>query len=1170
MPCIDPEGGLSLTPFETYLKKMREKQSSGEAVPETTFYGTLEHFLDEIGATLKPKVKCVINIRNRGAGIPDGGLFTSDQLNRDVTDRLKAGWGGQIPARGVLEVKSLTEDVSKTVDSKQVMGYLGKYGQILVTNYREFVLVGRDSSGKPIKLERYSIADSESEFWETTKHPKKTKEKHEKRFVEYLLRVMLSAAELRLPENLAWLLASYARDARERIENADLSDLNDLRDKLQAVLGITFGGKDGEHFFRSTLIQTIFYGIFAAWVLWSRETPIETTAPFDWRIAGFQLRVPVLKKLFEQVATSSTLEDLDLIEVLHWTGTALNRVNRKEFFEHFEEEYAVQYFYEPFLEAFDPQLRKNLGVWYTPREIVKYMVERVDTVLREELDEPDGLASNNVYVLDPSCGTGAYLVEVLQRIERTIRDKGEEALSGEEIKTAAMKRILGFEILPASFVISHLEVSLFSQSTDGVRFTKDERPGIYLTNALTGWEHVELPKQLTTEKGFKMEWEAANRVKRDTPILVILGNPPYNAFAGVSPEEEAGLVQPYKEGLIDKWGIKRFNLDDYYVRFFRLAERRIAEMTGRGIVCYISNFSYLGDPSFVVMRQSLLNSFDKFWFDCMNGDSRETGKVTPDGKPDPSVFSTKYNRAGIRVGTAIGLMVRTKRRRKQKRVLFRHFWGVSKKTDLLESLKVPNLDSRYEEVEPLEKNRFSFLSSNVAAHYYTWPKLSEFSAVPPFHGPVEMRGSSLIAIRSDKAQLRALEEYLNSQKTDEEIASLEPRFMRSSGEFDAVKARAMLKGKIAYDEAKLSLYPFKPLDLRVAYLDGSIQPLFSRPSPELLALRAIHENAFFITRDTADKDEEGAPFYFSNMVCDYDFISGHARHFPILVPSFVGRQGKKSGTQELLENVPKANLSQLAREYLAGVEISCLDTDRKNAAILWMHALAIGYSPFYLLENRDGVRQDWPRVPLPNAKELLTHSAHLGERVACLLDTREDGQGITSGTLRRELRMIGVPSHVEGKKLDVSKGDFDVTAGWGHPDNRRATMPGKGKALEREYEPIELAGIEAGAADLRVPFEEALALLGETTFDIHLNSNVYWKNVPSRVWGYTIGGYQVIKKWLSYREQKVLGRSLNIQEVREVPNIARRIAAIILLQPELNANYKKIKESAYLWKSGKS
>jgi predicted helicase len=139
---------------------------------------------------------------------------------------------------------------------------------------------------------------------------------------------------------------------------------------------------------------------------------------------------------------------------------------------------------------------------------------------------------------------------------------------------------------------------------------------------------------------------------------VVIGNPPYNAFAGTSPESEGGLVEPYKVGLQSRWGIKKFNLDDLYIRFWRIAERRIAQATGEGIVCFISNFSWLNGPSFTVMRERLLNEFDTIWVDNLNGDSRETGKMTPEGKPDPSVFSTEFNREGIRVGTAIVTMAR--------------------------------------------------------------------------------------------------------------------------------------------------------------------------------------------------------------------------------------------------------------------------------------------------------------------------------------------------------------------------------------------------------------------------------------------------------------------------------------------------------------------------------
>ena len=209
----------------------------------------------------------------------------------------------------------------------------------------------------------------------------------------------------------------------------------------------------------------------------------------------------------------------------------------------------------------------------------------------------------------------------------------------------------------------------------------------------------------------------------------MLGNPPYNAFAGVSPEEEQGLVEPYKKDLnkptsAGGWGIKKFNLDDLYVRFFRLAERRIAEMSGKGVVSFISNFSYLSDPSFVVMRQRFLAEFDKLWFDCMNGDSRETGKLTPDGKPDPSVFSTEYNREGIRVGTAVCVMVRKENRDRKPTVLFRQFWGItSVKTSWhpSETIAADGKPAR------LGKS-LSFRPENVAAHYTQWPKIVDLCA----------------------------------------------------------------------------------------------------------------------------------------------------------------------------------------------------------------------------------------------------------------------------------------------------------------------------------------------------------------------------------------------------------------------------------------------------------
>ena len=1132
-------------PLETYLRHVSLIRSSGAAVPETSFYGALENLFNEVGSSLKPKVHCIIHPRNVGAGIPDGGLFSADQIRDDsISDPVAT----LTPARGAIEVKPAKEDTAYTASTDQVaLQYLPRYGQVLVTNLRDFVLVGQDDRGRPLVLESFRLAEDEVEFWKAAAHPTAVVDRHGDRFLEYLKRVMLHAAPLAAPQDVAWFLASYARDALGRIEHVELDALTSIRGEFEDALGLTFEDERGDHFFRSTLVQTLFYGIFSAWVLWDKEYPPGSNARFDWRVASWLLRVPMIRSLFHQVADPARLEPLGLVEVLDWTATVLNRVSRKVFFERFEEEHAVQYFYEPFLHAFDPELRRQLGVWYTPPEIVKYMVARVDTVLREELDVPDGLADPNVYVLDPATGTGSYLVEVLRSIDATLRQRGVDALSAHRVKQAAMNRVFGFEILPAPFVIAHLQLGLFLQNL-GAPLAANERAGVYLTNALTGWEPSSGPKQRLPTLELEQERDAAEHVKRDTPILVVIGNPPYNAFAGVSPDEEQGLVEPYKEGLISKWGIKKFNLDDLYVRFFRLAERRIAEKTGKGVVCYISNFSYLDAASFVVMRERFAKEFDKLWFDRMNGDSRETGKTTPDGKPDPSVFSTQHNRQGIRVGTAIGLMVRKDIREPTPLIRFRHFWGMTKRDDLVRSLDSTNFDAQYAEVSVDERSRFAFIPTVTSDEYLNWPRVIDLAGVPPFNGPVERRGLALISIDRHELETR-IRQYFDSQVTDSEIEEIYPSLMMTGNRIVGPDARKKLLRETSFDPTKVVRYLFKPFDLRWCYLDN-IRPLFSEPSPQLINQNQIPGNAYFVTRDAADHRQEGRPSLFTTVVSDYHSIGGEARHLPVFTRPNPAVHNQQSSLPLELED-PTPNLSSRALGYLHAINQS---KDPETQSI-WFHALAITHAPSYLSENEDGVREDWPRIPMPRSAGIFLASARSGEQIAGLLDVEQPVHGVTHGTLRTDISSIGRIRASTGGQLNPGTGDLSVNARWGYMDSRGAVMPGAGTAIEREYTNEERTAIG----------EDAIVLLGPTTYDIYLNDRAYWANVPARVWDYTIGGYQVMKKWLSYREHSVLGRPLTPDEVQEVTHMARRIAALVLLEPELNRNYEAVKASTYAW-----
>ena len=185
-----------------------------------------------------------------------------------------------------------------------------------------------------------------------------------------------------------------------------------------------------------------------------------------------------------------------------------------------------------------------------------------------------------------------------------------------------------------------------------------------------------------------------------------------------------------------------------------------------------------------------------------------------------------------------------------------------------------------------------------------------------------------------------------------------------------------------------------------------------------------------------------------------------------------------------------------------------------------------------------------------------------------MLDTKNAVKGVTTGAIRPELRHLAAPARVGGGVLNPGEGDLAITVGWGHGSNNSngtVTMPGKGKLIERAFTPGELSVVEEGARATGLTVEEALQHLGTTTCDIYLNNVAYWKNVPANVWRYTIGGYQVLKKWLSYREQGVLGRAITVEEMREFIAIARRVAALLLLEPDLDANYQSVKQAAYAW-----
>ena len=1101
---------------ETYFTELGLVRSSGGATDERSLYVPLANLLNAVGGTLRPKVFCVQDLANQGAGHPDFGLYTTRQVQKGKPK------SGQKPERGVIEVKPVANDAWLTSASDQVTGYWKEYRQVLATNFRDFVLVGEDPAGNPVRLESFRLASSVAEFDAKMARPRAFANEVGTGLVEYLTRVLSHAASLTEPRDVAWLLASYARDGLARVERAgDAAALTALREALEGSLGVRFQGDRGAAFFRSTLVQTLFYGVFSAWVLWARQTPY-SAGNYDWRTAVWHLRAPVLRALFQQLSDPGRLQPLGLVEVLDWTATALNRVDREAFFARFGEGEAVPYFYEPFLQAFDPELRKQLGVWYTPPEVVRYMVARVDKALKDDLGIPEGLAGDNVYVLDPCCGTGAYLAEVLHRIAANLEGKGLGALAGARVNQAATQRVFGFEIMPAPFVVAHLQVGLTMQELDApLSENGEERAGVFLTNALTGWEPT-VQKPLPFPE-LEQERERADRVKQDTPVLVILGNPPYNGFAGVAVDEERELSEAYRTAKQVRRPEGK-GLNDLYVRFFRMAERRIAEKTGQGVVCFVSNYSWLDGLSFTGMRERYLNAFDIIRIDNLHG-GRIISEYAPDGRTSETVFAMSGQSPGIKVGTSITLLSKAQASTsKSNTVLYRDFDQAKadeRREALLDSLGAPGIDSGYVLLEPNLSLGLPLKALVVSDNWQDWPSLPDLFPTS-FPGVMTSRDGFLVDVDLNRLETRVAD-YFNSSLTHDEIARRYPNVMKSTKRYDAHTVRSTLIARGGPATAGFLPYAYRPFDTRWLYWERDTKLLDENRAEYH---RHVFEGNWWLVSQQKPRGNWGPPQVITHIGC-LDLMGRGATCIPVWL------QDDGLGIDAAFMR-RRPNLSPAAERYL----------DRIGADVedLFHHVIAVMHSPEYHEANAGALRMDWPRVPLPGwpdgiadgAASELAASAERGRKLAALLDADVPIDGITEGVPRADVVTITVPTAEEGGNM--TSADFAVSVGWGRFGGGDVVIRGQGRVVERTYADDELAALG-----------DAIRTLDDTTFDGYLNDRAYWRNVPTAVWDYQLGGYPVLKKWLSYRESEVLGRSLLPEEVWDFTDMSRRIGSIIQL-----------------------
>ena len=645
--------------YRAYLRSLQDSLDRGNATEHThrpALKALLEAGVTRVEATNEPKhIEC---------GAPD---FVVARTERE---------GGPPLAVGYVEAKDCGVDLHaierdskrrnpSTDNGRQLKRYRSALSNLLLTNYLEFRWY-LDGETEPRQVVQLADLDDGNGLTVVRGGIEALRG-----LLEFFL--LQRPASVSSPEDLARRMAKLThmtRDVVERgLEQGGVSQ--NLRD-LYAASRQALVPDLAEDTFADMFAQTLAYGLFAARVN-------HKSGPFRWQDAAYQIPQtnPFVRQLFDIVVGPSMADEPfvgfvdDLAQLL---DAAQMDLVLADFGKRGVGQDPIMHFYETFLAAYDPAMRERRGVYYTPEPVISYIVRSVDHLLRERFACPEGLSdyakeryrdhagevheSHRVLVLDPACGTGSFLYAVVDHIREHYRTSGRAGMWSGYVKQHLLPRLFGFELLMAAYAMAHLKLGMQLAALDlpeasrvdwTYPFETGERLGVYLTNTLEPGEDQAAtmfgPLRTLTE-----EASAAADVKRDLPIMVVLGNPPYSGHSANKGDWITGLIDSYKQGFPElrkpaqaKW------LSDDYVKFIRFAQWRI-ERSGSGVLGFVTNHSYLDNPTFRGMRRSLLGTFDEIYLLDLHGNSNRKERA-PDGGKDENVFD-------IQQGVAIGVFVK--------------------------------------------------------------------------------------------------------------------------------------------------------------------------------------------------------------------------------------------------------------------------------------------------------------------------------------------------------------------------------------------------------------------------------------------------------------------------------------------------------------------------------
>lgn len=727
--------------------------------------------------------------------------------------------------------------------------------------------------------------------------------------------------------------------------------------------------------FADMYAQTLTYGLFAA--------KVTVEAGQDLRrdtAAGLLPETnPFLKRLFYHLAgpevppTVSWVVD-DMVSLLN---AADMEAVMSDFGRGSLEKDPVVHFYETFLAAYDPEKRKVRGVYYTPEPVVSYIVRAIDYLLKDRFSRPWGLADRNTLILDPACGTGTFLHSVIALIYDTLCAKGQAGGWASYVSQSLLPRIFGFELLMAPYAVAHLKLGLLLKEK-GFDFPPGQRLGVYLTNTLDeGFKKAEV---LPLAGFITEESNSAARIKKEDPIEVVLGNPPYAGHsANASLRREVGLtgaartvrtfigrlIEDYKQ--VDGKPLGEKNpkwLQDDYVKFLRWGQWRITQ-TGKGVLAMITNHGYLDNPTFRGMRQQLMQTFSEIYLLNLHGNAKKK-EVCPDGSKDENVFD-------IQQGVAIGLFVKSPDSPTPARVHYADLWGIREgKNQTLAQMEVGTTPWR--ELQP-RSPFFLFVpqETELRAEYDRgWPVNEIF--------PVNSVG--IVTARDNLTIHWTPQEVMDTvkdfAKLDSETAREKYHLGKDVRDWKAELAQKDLRTS-GLKEQLVTPVLYRPFDVRFTYYTGQTRGFICMPRPEVMGHVLAGENLGLIaTRQTRD---EWA-------VLSTRFIMGHKSLaafdintlFPLyLYPKVLGQVNKTPNinpifTKDLSEKVGLAFVS----ENRGDLETTIGPED------VFSYTYAVFHSPTYRQRYSEFLKGDFPRLPLTGNKALFAALVGLGTELVSM------------------------------------------------------------------------------------------------------------------------------------------------------------------------------------------